>query len=107
MTRAPEKMVTRPGRARTVLLALLALALGTALTACFGVPEDSPAPGEDEVLNLVALACPNEGWEVVRVEETREEPQQLVKLSPALINRQAVTLFQVVQDMVVFLFLPA
>lgn len=77
MTRAPEKMVTRPGRARTVLLALLALALGTALTACFGVPEDSPAPGEDEVLNLVALACPNEGWEVVRVEETREEPQQL------------------------------
>lgn len=63
-------------RARRALVAL-SLAVVAALAGCFGVPIDTPAPSEDEVMNLVSLACPNEGWEVVHVEETREEPQQI------------------------------
>ena len=63
-------------RTRRALVAL-SLAVVAALAGCFGVPIDSPAPSEDEVLNLVSLSCPNEGWEVVHVEETREEPQQI------------------------------
>lgn len=63
-------------RVRCALL-VLSLAVVAALAGCLGVPIDSPAPSEDEVLNLVSLSCPNEGWEVVHVEETREEPQQI------------------------------
>ena len=67
-------------RRHSALLALAtALCLGIAATVCgCGVPADSPAPGTDEVAAVVAEACPNEGFELVSVEETSELPQQVV-----------------------------
>ncbi|MGQ5425567.1 hypothetical protein ACULPM_00835 [Thermophilibacter sp. ZX-H3] len=62
------------GRVRSALLALLA---ACCLAAC-GVPIDSPAPSEAEVLDYAALQCPNEGFEVVASEEVREVPQKVV-----------------------------
>lgn len=68
------------GRMRTAFLSLLAacyLAAVTGLTGC-GVPIDSPAPSEAEVLDYAKLQCPNEGFEVVGSEEVREVPQKVV-----------------------------
>ena len=67
-------------RRHSALLALAtALCMGIAATVCgCGVPADSPAPGTDEVAAVVAEACPNEGFELVSVEETSELPQQVV-----------------------------
>lgn len=62
------------GRVRSALLALLA---ACCLAAC-GVPIDSPAPSEAEVLDYATLQCPNEGFEVVASEEVRELPQKVV-----------------------------
>lgn len=58
------------------LLACCALA-AAALSAC-GVPIDTPAPSEAEVLDYASLQCPNEGFEVVGSEEVRELPQKVV-----------------------------
>ena len=62
------------GRARSALLALLA---ACCLASC-GVPIDTPAPSEAEVLDYATLQCPNEGFEVVASEEVREVPQKVV-----------------------------
>lgn len=62
------------GRVRSALLALLA---ACCLAAC-GVPIDSPAPSEAEVLDYATLQCPNEGFEIVASEEVREVPQKVV-----------------------------
>ena len=62
------------GRVRSALLALLA---ACCLAAC-GVPIDSPAPSEAEVLDYATLQCPNESFEVVASEEVRELPKKVV-----------------------------
>lgn len=62
------------GRARSALLALLA---ACCLASC-GVPIDTPAPSEAEVLDYATLQCPNEDFEVVSSEEVRAVPQKVV-----------------------------
>lgn len=68
------------GRLRTALLAALVTCgvIATAGLAACGVPIDTPAPSEAEVLDYATLRCPNEDFEVVSSEEVREVPQKVV-----------------------------
>ena len=59
------------------LAALLLAVLTCLITVSCGVPLDSPAPGEDEVLAYVRDACPTEEFELVSTEELQSLPQQV------------------------------